>query len=158
MTAESQGYWSAELLTAALAKQSKPLPANWRERIVKAKNPFYLIDYRDGFKACVAMLNGLTADFLFAARLRGQKAMATKFALHNGYPYRHFEWLVKAIDEMMHTGKPPYPVERTLLTTGIIHAAMQSLAADNRRIETPHLDVAYRATQWGHAPGEPNFK
>jgi hypothetical protein len=42
------------------------------------------------------------------------------------------------------TGKPPYPVERTLLTTGLVAAGMASLAAGQKRLETPHLAVRYR--------------
>ncbi len=39
---------------------------------------------------------------------------------------------------MFLTGKAPYPVERTLLTTGLVAAGMQSLASGQGRIETPH--------------------
>ena len=64
-------------------------------------------------------------------------------------------WLVKAIEHMIHTGRPAYPVERTLLTTGIIDAAMRSLAEQGQRIETSQLDTAYAASAWAHAPGLP---
>jgi len=43
------------------------------------------------------------------------------------------------------SGKPPYPAERTLLTTGILDALMSSRHGGNVRVETPHLDVAYRS-------------
>jgi hypothetical protein len=36
-------------------------------------------------------------------------------------------------------------VERTLLTTGLVAAGMQSLAAGQKRLPTPHLDVRYEA-------------
>ena len=35
------------------------------------------------------------------------------------------------------------PLERTLLTTGLVAAGMQSLAAGSKRIETPHLAIRY---------------
>ena len=41
-------------------------------------------------------------------------------------------------EEMFLTGKAPYPVERTLLTSGLVAAGLQSLA-DGKRLETPHL-------------------
>ena len=41
------------------------------------------------------------------------------------------------------TGKPATPLDRTLLTTGLVAAGMQSLAAGQKRIETPHLAVRY---------------
>ena len=39
-------------------------------------------------------------------------------------------------------GRSPYPVERTLLTTGLTDAVMRSRAAGSA-IETPHLQIAY---------------
>jgi hypothetical protein len=47
-------------------------------------------------------------------------------------------------EEMFMTGKAPYPIERTLLTTGLVAAGMQSLASDQKRLETPHLAVRYQ--------------
>jgi hypothetical protein len=55
---------------------------------------------------------------------------------------------------MFRTGHPSYPIERTLLTTGMLHAAMRSLA-ERRPIETPHLDIRYEPTDWPYAPGKP---
>jgi hypothetical protein len=50
------------------------------------------------------------------------------------------------------TGKPAYPVERTLLTSGLVAAALQSLAGGQKRLETPHLTVSYQppreSTYW----------
>jgi hypothetical protein len=47
-------------------------------------------------------------------------------------------------EEMFLTGKAPYPVERTLLTSGVLESCLDSRAGSNVRLETPHLDVAYR--------------
>jgi hypothetical protein len=47
------------------------------------------------------------------------------------------------VEETFLTRRPSYPVERTLLTTGLVAAGMQSLAAGQKRIETPHLAVRY---------------
>jgi len=41
-------------------------------------------------------------------------------------------------------GKAPYPVERTLLTSGMVIGGVDSLHAGETPIETPHLNVAYR--------------
>jgi hypothetical protein len=44
------------------------------------------------------------------------------------------------------TGKAPYPVERTLLTTGILAAAIDSLHQGQKRLETPDLQhLLYQA-------------
>jgi hypothetical protein len=52
--------------------------------------------------------------------------------------------LMSKVEETFVTGKAPYPVERTLLTSGLVEAGVQSLAA-GKRIETPHLAVRYEA-------------
>ena len=56
---------------------------------------------------------------------------------------------------MFHSGHPAYPVDRTLLTTGILDAALHSLIDQHRRLETPHLEVAYAAVDWPFPKGMP---
>ena len=102
------------------------------------------------------MLGSIAAQFSFAAKLKGRDApVATWFELQDGAPYRHFGWLLRAIDRMVHTGKPSYPVERTLITTGILDAAMHSMVRNGAAVETPAMNVSYQAVHWPHAPGRP---
>jgi hypothetical protein len=54
------------------------------------------------------------------------------------------------VDAMFQTGKATYPVERTLLTSGLVEAGMKSLAANGQRLSTPHLDVRYQVTPQSH--------
>ena len=57
-----------------------------------------------------------------------------------------FSALAHHIETLFLTGKPPYPVERTLLTTGVLAAAIDSLTQGQKRLETPHLkQVTYQA-------------
>ncbi|MBM3458296.1 MAG: hypothetical protein FJX77_07165 [Armatimonadetes bacterium] len=146
--AGEEGRWSWDLLRAALSVSRTPElgKASAEEIRARCKKPdVFLIEYRDGFRAAALMLYGLTADFLFAGKIRGEaKPAATWFWLQDGKPFAHFARLSAAIQEMFLTGKPPYPVERTLLTTGILDAAMHSRFARGVRRETPELDVRYR--------------
>jgi hypothetical protein len=48
------------------------------------------------------------------------------------------------MERMFLTGKPTYPVERTLLTTGLTAAGVESLFRDQKRYETPHLAIKYQ--------------
>jgi hypothetical protein len=49
------------------------------------------------------------------------------------------------VERTLIEGKEFYPPERTLLATGAIEAMMDSLFQGGRKLETPHLEVRYRA-------------
>ena len=53
-----------------------------------------------------------------------------------------------AIASFFKTGKSPYPVERTLLASGLLEAAMKSHAAGGKVIETPELKFSYDSDDW----------
>jgi hypothetical protein len=52
--------------------------------------------------------------------------------------------LTAKAEELFATGKAPYPIERTLLTTGLVEAGVRSLADGQKRLETPHLSIRYQ--------------
>jgi hypothetical protein len=155
-----QGRWSKRLLEAALALVPAHAEGDYRAPTAKAPDGgLFLIEYRDGFRAAVAMMNGYVREgdggsFCFAGQLQGQdQPAATHFYLQQPAPFGHFAYLVRAIDATIQTGHAVYPVERTLLTTGILDAAMTSRAEKHRRIETPYLDVRYQPIDWPFATG-----
>jgi hypothetical protein len=91
------------------------------------------------------MLNGHISDFNFAGEIDGQKEIASSlFFLQPGRPHSHFSGLVYWIEDMILNNRAPYPVERTLLTTGALAALMDSAWRGGQRIETPHLNIAYQ--------------
>jgi hypothetical protein len=47
-------------------------------------------------------------------------------------------------EKMFVSGKAPYPVERTLLTSGLVEVGLHSLAEGQKKIPTPHLAIDYR--------------
>lgn len=47
--------------------------------------------------------------------------------------------------EMALTGKPPYPVERTLLTNRILFAGIDSLFQNQQRVSTLHWSINYQS-------------
>lgn len=158
--AMDRGVFSRELLDAALALVPAHAQGDIRKLTVSSADAgVFLVDYRDNFKAAVVMPNGWIHEgdggaFVFAGRIRGQdRPVATLFYLQQPDPFAHFAYLVRAIDAMMKSGRPPYPVERTLLTTGILDAVMTSKAEKNRHVDTPHLNIRYTPTEWGFATG-----
>jgi hypothetical protein len=156
--AMDRGALSRELLEAALALVPAHAQGDYRKLTAKAPDSgLFLIEYRDNLKAAVLMANGWAHEgdggaFTFACRVRGQeKPLGTHFYLQQPDPFAHFGHLLRAIDAMMQTGHPVYPVERTLLTTGILDAVMISKHEKYRRVDTPHLDFRYTTTDWGFA-------
>jgi len=155
--AGDEGRWSKDLLTAALSRSDTPLGTGETEsrpedlvssgqlpRIVQ--NPAaYFIEYRDGLKATLLMLNGALRDFNFAARLKGVPAIqSTQFFLTPTPNVTYSACLVHGIEQMFATGVAPYPIERTLLVSGILESCLTSKVQNHERLETPHLKVAYQ--------------
>jgi hypothetical protein len=159
--AHHAGVWSRELCEAALCRSHTLTPSragfnhifptlDELKQIVK--DPIaYQYEHADGLKSTMVLLNGLVQDFNFAARLEGQDA---PFSVQMYLPMpparttlaNFFSPLVNNVEQMFLTGKPTYPLERTLLTTGLVAAGVESLHQEQTRQETPHLAIAYQPT------------
>ena len=155
--ASSEGRWSKQLLSSALSRSDTPqgltimdgrtqdLTASGVLPRLVQKPVACFIEYRDGTKATLLMLNGAIKDFNFAARLRGHpKPISTQFLLTPVPNVTYSACLVSKIEEMFTSGRAPYPVERTLLTSGILEACLDSRVQSYQRLETPHLNVQYQ--------------
>ena len=104
----------------------------------------FLIEYGDGTRGTVLLLNGHLQDFVFAARLRGAaEPSACLFHLPPAPGAKHFDGQAAAIERLIAERRSPQPIGRTLLTTGILDALMESHHCRGERIETPHLTVRY---------------
>jgi hypothetical protein len=153
-----KGQWSKALLQSAMKLVPAHATGDVRQLTTRTADAgVFLVEYRDGFKAAVAMLNGWVHEgdggaFTFAGRITGkEKFAACHFYLQNLDPFGHFAYQLKAIDSLIRTGHSPWPVERTLLTTGILDAVMTSKADKGRKIDTPHLAIKYTPTDWPFA-------
>jgi hypothetical protein len=136
--------WAQKLLDAALAQAEHRKPGDVRQLGEKAYA--YRIEYNDGLQAAAFMMNGVAADAATAVEVEGRaEPVATLMWLGEGPPFEHFACLVQAIEKMFESRKPTYPVERTLLTSGMLEAILQSKFESHKRIETPHLAVKYVA-------------
>src|SRR5260370_31162666 len=102
------------------------------------KNPWaYFIEYRDGTKATMLMLSEAVGDFNFAAKLKGKpEIQATQFFLSPDPNVTYSACLVSKIERMIETGVAPYPVERTLLVSGILETCLDSRIKAPIKIET----------------------
>jgi len=89
------------------------------------------------------LLNGIVRDFTFAAHIEGQsKPFSTQMYLPmpDGRTTlaSFFSPLVHNAEQMFLTGKAQYPIERTLLTSGLL---IEGVASDKKggKLETPNL-------------------
>lgn len=154
--AGDEGRWSWELLESALSRSDTPcglseedsrtqdLIGSGELRRLVEKPVAYFLEYNDGFRATLLMLNGAIKDYCFAARLKGQPApVSTQFFLPPIPNVTYSACLVAKIEEMWVTGRAPYPVERTLLVSGMLESCLMSRRAGGTPLETPHLTVTY---------------
>jgi hypothetical protein len=156
--AGDQGRYSKRLLEAALSRSDKILGKTVEDarpqdlvgsgvlpRIVP-QPAAYFIERRDGLRSTLLMLNGAVGDYTFACRLKGtNEILSTQFFLTPTPNVTYSACLGSKIEELFATGKAPYPVERTLIVSGILETCLDSKVQGHIRLETPHLDVTYRA-------------
>jgi hypothetical protein len=157
--AHEQGVWSPALFKAALCR-SETLRSGregftgayptLQEMKALAKNPVaYHYRYKDGLRSTIMLMSGLIEDFNFAAEIEGQpRPFSTMMYLSHRTQLAtietYFSPLVHYLEQFMHTGKEPYPVERVLLATGLTCAGVDSLFQGQQRLQTPHLAIQYK--------------
>ncbi|HEY3967215.1 MAG TPA: hypothetical protein VGM05_21835 [Planctomycetaceae bacterium] len=151
------GGWDPTLFEACLTRtQTLAQPKSFSDRHPTlaqmrefVKDPsVYRVEYADGLKGTMFLMNGLVEDFTFAARLKGRaEPLSSLFYLPPNPNVVYSAALMSKAEETFRTGKAPYPIERTLLTGGLVEAGMQSLAAGQKRLETPHLAIRYEPTR-----------
>jgi hypothetical protein len=158
----NKGVWSVDLMKAALCRSHTLTPARpgfndifptiEQMRTITKDPVAYTYEHNDGLRSTLLLMNGLVRDFNFAARLQNEnKIFSTQMYLPmpdgRTTTATFFSPLVFLIERMFLTGKAPFPIERTLLTTGLTASGVESLYQGQKRIETPHLDVRYQATR-----------
>jgi hypothetical protein len=143
------------LLVAALSRShnlpvedgypAAPISFDWARRVFP-DGFAYFIEHRDGLRTTLFMfrvqdftyagLNGETDEIISCQMflpMPGQSATTADF----------FNPLVRYIEQSVIENRAPYPIERTLLTSGMTLAAVESLHRGGALIETPEMEVRY---------------
>lgn len=142
--------WARQLFERSLSHSNTRKPGVARD-LVKSPSVF-VIDYNDGLQAAAFLMTGLVEDFTVALDVDGRsEPVSTLMNLQNHRPHHHFGCLVKNIEVLFETGKPPYPVERTMLTSGMLDFALESRIQGHSKLNTPELaQVRYQASAESH--------
>jgi hypothetical protein len=145
-----QNEWVKRLFDQAISHSETRVAGDMKELVKKPA--VFIIDYNDGLKAAAFLLTGLLQDFTYAIDIEGQqKPFSTLMKLQAGKPHYHFGCLVKNMEIMFKTGKAPYPVERTMLSSGILDFALESRILGYKILETPELSrVRYLSSPESH--------
>jgi hypothetical protein len=150
--AADAGRWNWQLLDAALARGESVNLGDVRQNCGRVALPnmpatppiAFMIEYADDTRGTILLLNGHLQDFVFTARLRGAaEPTACLFHLPPAPGAKHFDGQAAAIERLIAERRSPQPIGRTLLTTGMLDALMESHHRRGERIETPHLSVRY---------------
>jgi hypothetical protein len=148
--AAEAGLWSTKLADLAMAAELGPGDRPTLRELVK-KPPFnsqpthgLVVSYRDETRGIVLRVGSSGTRWNFAGvHSSSTTPVATSFYTGPWDNRNLFKALSHAIQTHFRERKPPYPVERTLLTTGVLDAAMESRLAGGKLVPTPHLEFAY---------------
>ena len=144
-----EGLVSKDLFDAALSA----VPHQESELRQSKESTLFLFQYADGLLGSVFMLPDFASGTSVALKIKRQsQVLATRFDERTEPHYPHFAWLLKGIERMIHAGHVSYPVERTLLTSGILDRALTSLVQGHEKLATPELEIRYQPVDYPHAP------
>lgn len=152
---EGEAAWDVD---ARLLDQALRRHAGWKEGLdVRKRCPkpvLFRIEYADGLRASVLTLNGAASEWSAAWRLKGGETASTLFRTQEARPFMHFAFQLEGIERMVKSGKPSWPAERTLLTSGALDRLHLSKSRGGARLETPELTFSY-AVDWTWTPPPP---
>ncbi len=126
---------------------SAPVTYEWARQALPDTTG-YFIEHLDGFHTAIFLT--AVRDFNYAGMraddgeivgcqmylpMPGQSATTADF----------FTPLCRNIEEMFLSGTTPYPIERTLLTSGMVIGGVESLFAEGKPFVTDDMAVRYKA-------------
>ena len=125
---------------------SAPVSLAWARDMLPSTTGSF-IEHRDGFHTAI-FLTGIQ-DFNYAGmRADTGEIVSCQMMLpmpgHGASTADFFNPLSRHVEDMVLTGETTYPIDRTLLTSGMVIGGVDSIAAGNTRVETPQMEVRYQ--------------
>ncbi|MCA9038852.1 MAG: hypothetical protein KDA65_00755, partial [Planctomycetaceae bacterium] len=142
MKAAEEGRWDYSLAEAAIEKELR-----YKPDVKEVSKPTHgiILEYKDGMKATILSIKEI--EWAFACRKEDGEVLGTSFYVGPWQNRNLFKALSHAIQTHFREGEAPYPVERTLLNSGILDASMHSRHY-KKPVETPHLEFSYETKDY----------
>jgi len=153
--AGDKGLWSWPLLAAAISRsdspQGDPVTDGRTQDIVGlglvpklAREPRgWVLEHRDGLRSAILVLDGAVADFNFAVQARDGRIFSAQLYRPPPPAEHHFSQLAGVMEDFFRTGERPWPLERSLLTAGLLEAFGRPAPHLREQVETSQLGIAY---------------
>ena len=136
--------YDPKLFDLALGKLEPRIPKGKTVEELVREPVLFIVDYNDGLRANLFTLNGVTGGWSAAWEYGDGCRAARLFAGQNKATPIRFDWQMKGVEDMIITGRPSWPVERTLMTSGTLDAALISKRDGDKLVPTPFLQVSYK--------------
>ncbi|MEF3306159.1 hypothetical protein [Paenibacillus sp. GYB003] len=138
--AMDRGEWPESLMLDALTVYPDIRPGHPREL---GQHPvLFAAEYADGSRGYVIQFKDLVDQWGYAFRSEGGGVTVARCDSEKQRPFGHFERLTRMIESFVISGRPPFPMERVLMSTGLIGYGMESLHA-KKPVEAPLLQIEY---------------
>jgi len=138
-----------------------PEPATLGPQPLAGREEAVVVEYDDGLRLAILLFSGYMLRRAVAVKVAGSTApLVTSTPTGSKLPVEpmvgpmvpepgnpkpptwNFDHLAFFVDRFIQDRRPPYPVERTLLTSGVVDAVFTSRER-GARVRTPHLKVSY---------------
>jgi hypothetical protein len=142
--AADAGRFSWKLLETAARRCSSYNVGPIRENV---RDPqAILIEYNDGTRGAAVNLIEQVSEFAFAGTVKGEaEPISSCFYLPAPPGAAFFNPLTWHIEQFLQTGRPSYPVERTLLTSTMLDLACRAALEKKASITSDSLQIRYQA-------------
>lgn len=151
---QSGKIYDEGLLNMAVERLGRKIPEGKTFKDLVPQPVLFVMNYYDGLRVCLFTLNGLASKWTAAWKYADGKTASTLFKLdENSSTFMHFANQMQGIEKMILTGKPSWPVERTVLTSGALNALLISKVSSGKIIQTPYLKISYKPFwRWSQHP------
>jgi hypothetical protein len=138
-------HYDQKLFDAALEKVGPVTPKGKTIRQAVEEPILFVIEYADGLRASLFTINGAASGWSAAWNYADGRVGSAMMSREGSAGLARFDWQMKGVEDMIVTGRPQWPVERTLMSSGTLDAALISKRDGGKVVETPYLMIKYAA-------------